>query len=82
VVLAGAAGFVFGLSLGDRLNNLTDVASRWSLGELSAPARDGTPILSRWIPAEYLRDEVNRLAQQLDQMRDSFRQAIERMKKR
>jgi HAMP domain-containing protein len=82
VVLAGAAGFVFGLSLGDRLNNLTDVASRWSLGELSAPARDGTPLLSRWIPAEYLRDEVNRLAQQLDQMRDSFRQAIERMKKR
>jgi HAMP domain-containing protein len=79
---AGAAGFIFGLGLGARLNELTQAASRWTLGELSTPVRDREPFLARWVPAEFLRDEINQLAEQLDQMRESFRQAIERMRKR
>jgi len=49
---------------------------------LSTPASNSEPFLARWIPAKSLRDEVNQLAEQLDQMRESFRQAIERMRKR
>lgn len=82
VVVAAGGGFVFGLILGNRVDDLTGTAARWSVGELSAPARDRTPLLAKWIPSEYLRDEVNELAGQLDDMRESFRQAIERMKKR
>jgi HAMP domain-containing protein len=82
LVLAAGAGFAFGLVLGNRVDDLTEATARWSVGELSAPVRDRTPLLAKWIPAEYLRDEVNRLAAQLDDMRESFRQAIERMKKR
>jgi HAMP domain-containing protein len=81
-LLAGGAGFMFGRGLGARLDDLRDAAGRWSLGELSTPARDREPFLARWIPAEFLRDEVNHLAEQLDQMRESFRQAIERIRKR
>jgi HAMP domain-containing protein len=81
-LLAGGAGFMFGRGLGARLDDLRDAAGRWSLGELSAPARDREPFLARWIPAEFLRDEINQLAEQLDQMRDSFRQALERIRKR
>jgi HAMP domain-containing protein len=81
-LLAGGAGFMFGRGLGARLDDLKDAASRWSLGELSAPARDRVPFLARWIPAEFLRDEGNQLAEQLDLMRESVRQAIERIRKR
>ena len=81
-LLAGAAGFIFGRGLGARLDDLKDASGKWSLGELSTPARDREPFLARWIPAESLRDEVNHLAEQLDQMRESFRQAIERIRKR
>jgi HAMP domain-containing protein len=81
-LLAAAAGFIFGRGLGARLDDLKDAAGRWSLGELSTPARDCEPFLARWIPASSLRDEVNHLAEQLDQMRESFRQAIERIRKR
>ena len=79
---AGGAGFMFGRGLGARLDDLKQAASRWSLGELSTPARDRDPFLARWIPPEFLRDEINELAQQLDQLRESFRQAIERIRKR
>ena len=81
-LLAGAAGYFFGRGLGARLDELTEAAGRWSLGELSTPARDSEPLLARWIPVRFLRDEVNHLAEQLDQMRESFRQAIERIRKR
>jgi HAMP domain-containing protein len=81
-LLAGVAGLVFGRGLGARLDHLKDAAARWSLGELSAPARDREPFLARWIPARFLRDEVNHLAEQIDEMRESFRQAIERIRKR
>ncbi|MEK6407295.1 MAG: HAMP domain-containing protein [Acidobacteriota bacterium] len=81
-LLAAAAGFMFGRGLGARLDELTQAASRWSLGDLSTPARDREPFLARWIPAEYLRDEITQLAEQLNQMRETFRQAIERIRKR
>lgn len=81
-VLAGGAGFMFGRGLGCRIDDLTQAASRWSLGELSAQASDRAPLLARWVPVEFLRDEINQLAEQLDQMRESFRQAIERIRKR
>lgn len=79
---AGGAGFIFGRGLGARLDDLKQAASRWSLGELSTPATDRDSILVRWIPPEFLRDEINELAEQLDQLRESFRQAIERIRKR
>lgn len=81
-LLAGAAGFFFGRDLGARLDDLKDAAGRWSVGELSTPARDSESFLAKWIPVRYLRDEVNHLAEQLDQMRESFRQALERIRKR
>ncbi len=81
-LLAGGAGFFFGRGVGARLDDLRDAASRWSLGELSTPVRDREPFLARWIPARFLRDEVNQLAEEIDQMRESFRQAIERIRKR
>lgn len=81
-VLAAAGGFWFGLVLGARLDDLTGAAARWTLGELSAPAKDRTPLLAKWVPDRFLRDELNRLAGQLEEMRESFRQAIERMKRR
>ena len=81
-LLAGASGFLFGRGLGARLDDLRDAAGRWSLGELSIPARNSEPFLSKWVSPEHLKDEVNQLAEQLDQMRQSFRQAIERIRKR
>jgi len=81
-LLAAGAGFIFGRGMGARLEDLKEAAGRWSLGDLSTPARDRDPFLARWIPAEFLRDEINQLAEQLDQMRESFRQAIERIRKR
>jgi HAMP domain-containing protein len=81
-LLAGGAGYMFGRGLGSRIEDLGDAAGRWGLGDLSTPARDLEPFLARWIPVEFLRDEINQLAQQLDQMRETFRQAIERIRKR
>ena len=81
-LLAGAAGFLFGRGMGARLDDLREAAGRWSLGELSTQSRDREPFLARWIPAEFMRDEVNHLADQLDQMRETFRQALERIRKR
>jgi HAMP domain-containing protein len=81
-LIAGAAGYLFGRYLSLRLNALTEAASRMSLGELSAPVRDDTLPGKGWIP-EFLRtDEITHLSNKLDEMRESFRQAIERLKKR
>jgi HAMP domain-containing protein len=82
LVVAGAGGFLIGRALGVRLDDLNDAAQRWSVGELSTPARDRDPMMARWIPAFMSQDEVSRLAAQLEQMRESFRQAIERLRKR
>ena len=82
LLLATSLGFMFGRGIGARLEDLRDAASRWSLGDLSTSAKDREPFLARWIPTEFLRDEVNHLAEQLDQMREGFRQALERIRKR
>jgi HAMP domain-containing protein len=81
-LLACGAGFTFGRGLEARLDELTRAANRWGLGDLSTPARDSDRFLARWIPIEFLRDEITQLAAQLDQTRESFRQAIERMRKK
>lgn len=82
LLLAGGAGFFFGRGIALRLEDLTQTANRWSLGEMSIAAGGREPFLARWIPPEFLRDEINTLAEQLDRMRESFRQAIERIRKR
>lgn len=82
LLLGGGAGFLFGQSLGARLDEIAQAANRWSLGEMSIPATGSEPFLAKWIPPEFLRDEINLLAEQLDRMRESFRQAIERIRKR
>lgn len=81
-LLAAGFGFWFGLMLGARIDELNEAAMRWGLGELSVLTKHRNPILARWIPDRFLRDEVDRLGGQLDEMRESFRQAIERMRKR
>lgn len=82
LLLAGGAGFIVGLGLGTRLDEMTRAAHRWSLGELSTSAPNREPFLAKWVPAEFLRDEMDQLADQLDTMRESFRQAIVRIRKR
>jgi len=82
LLLAGSVGFLFGQSLASRVDLLTQAANRWGLGELSTPARDSNIFLTRWVPLPFLRDEITDLAEKLDQTRESFRQAIERMRKR
>jgi hypothetical protein len=81
-LLAAAGGFLFGHTLSLRVNELNSAASRWSVGELSAAAKDRDPMMAKWIPEFLARDEVSRLAEQLEQMRESFRQALERLRKR
>jgi len=81
-LLATAGGFLFGHTLTLRVSELSRAASRWSVGELSAPAKDRDPMMAKWIPEFLSRDEITGLAQQLEQMRESFRQAIERLRKR
>jgi hypothetical protein len=71
-LLAAGTGFIFGTRNGSTLEDLKDAAGRWSLGDLSTPARDRTHFLPSGFPAEFLRDEINQLAEQLDQMRESF----------
>lgn len=80
--LAGLGGFFYGRALAMRLDDLTQAASRWSVGELSTPAKDRDPMTPKWVPRFMASDEVSRLAAQLEQMRESFRQAIERLRKR
>jgi HAMP domain-containing protein len=82
LLLGGGAGFFFGRVLAARVDEMTQAANRWSLGEMSIPAMGSEPFLAKWIPPEFLRDEINLLGEQLDRMRESFRQAIDRMRKR
>ena len=81
-LLAAAVGFLFGRSLGARLDALTEATDRMSVGELSTLIKDRNATPAGWILEFLARDEITRLAAQLDQMRESFRQAIERMRKR
>jgi HAMP domain-containing protein len=86
-LVAGFAGYLAGRLLGSRLNWLTDAAGRMSVGELGTPIADlsrplGRPPLGRPWFASMMRDEISRLAEQMDEMRESFKQAIERLRKR
>ncbi|HJQ68201.1 MAG TPA: HAMP domain-containing protein [Blastocatellia bacterium] len=76
LAVAAAAGFFYGRSLSERLKTLSAAANRMGLGELSTPVKD--PAADGFIN----RDEINGLAGEMDQMRESFRQAIDRMRKR
>ncbi len=80
-LLAGGLGYLAGNNLASRLKSLSDAASRMSLGELSAPVRDDA-FFTRKLPSFLFKDEVANLGRQMDEMRDSFRQAIERLRKR
>jgi hypothetical protein len=81
-LLAAGAGFLFGQTLASRVNGLGQAVSRWSVGELSATAKDRDPMVAKWVPGFLSRDEITLLAEHLEQMRESFRQAIERLRKR
>jgi HAMP domain-containing protein len=77
-LLAGLAGYLFGRRLAQRVQSLSEAASRMSVGELSRGVEDPVGANS----SRLSRDEVTRLAERMDEMRESFRQAIERMRKR
>ncbi len=79
-VLTGAGGFIYGRALGARLSVLSEAASRMSLGELSTPVKD--PGQEQKSLAFISRDEISNLADQLDQARESFRLAIDRLRKK
>ena len=81
-LLTGAGGFLYGRSLGSRLSVLREAASRMSLGELSTPVKDPANPEEKRGWAFINRDEISGLADQLDQARESFRLAIERLRKR
>jgi HAMP domain-containing protein len=79
---AGLTGFFVGRSLGLRVDALADAAGRMSLGELSAAIKDpGLPEAGSLLHL-LVRDEIARLAGNLEQARQSFRQAIDRLRKR
>jgi HAMP domain-containing protein len=80
VLLALIAGLVAGRALAARVNSLSDAVTRMSVGELSTTVRDRIGLNGS--NNQHRRDEIGRLAEQLEHMRESFRQAIERMRKR
>ncbi|HXG67989.1 MAG TPA: hypothetical protein VNO70_23025 [Blastocatellia bacterium] len=82
LLLAGAGGYLFGRTLAARLNAISDAAGRMSVGELSTTVRDPDGAESGRIMSVLSRDEISNLAEQLDQTRESFKQAIERLRKR
>jgi hypothetical protein len=82
IVLSGAAGFLFGMQMGKRVNALTDATGRMAVGELSRGVEDPLAPVGSRLPDFLSQDEITRLAGSLDEMRESFRQAIERLRKR
>lgn len=81
LLAAGAGGFFYGRALGARIEDLNEAVTRWGVGDLSAPAKDRPPVIEA-LAGFTARDEVSRLAASLEQMRESFRQAIERLRRR
>lgn len=80
VLLALAIGLLAGRALASRVNSLSDAVTRMSVGELSSTVRDAMGLNGS--ADQVRRDEIGRLAAHLDQMRESFRQAIERLRRR
>jgi HAMP domain-containing protein len=81
-VLAGAGGFVVGRIIGGRVDELREAASRWTVGELSTPAREHEMLDSNGFRGLLRKDEITILAGQMEQMRLSIRNAIERLRRR
>jgi HAMP domain-containing protein len=81
-VLAGAGGFVVGRIIGGRVDDLREAASRWTVGELSTPAREHAMLDSNGFRGLLRKDEITILAGQMEQMRLSIRNAIERLRRR
>jgi hypothetical protein len=81
-VLAGAGGFVVGRIIGARVDELREAASRWTVGELSTPAREHEMLDSNGFRGLLRKDEITILAGQMEQMRLSIRNAIERLRRR
>ena len=82
-LLAGAGGYLLGRSLGSRLTTVIEAANRMAVGELSTTVKD--PAVSNnggLVSSIWVKDEISRLAEQLDETRESFRLAIERLRKR
>lgn len=82
LLIGGAGGYLIGKELAERLSGLTEAVGRMSVGELSTPVKDPNARAASLIKRVLSHDEIARLADGLDQMRESFRQAIERMRKR
>ena len=90
LLLAGMAGLLFGRIISRRLNSLTEAVRRMSVGDLgtsvsetdSAEAAGGSSFFNISANGSGSKDEIGALAYLLDQMRESFRQAIERQRKR
>jgi HAMP domain-containing protein len=96
IALVALGGVFWGGVISKRLAVLSDAVSRMRVGELSTQVRD-TGALPSWIPglgSRYsnglhegngslpaARDEIEELADNLDRMRESFKQAIERVRK-
>src|SRR5262245_6005286 len=74
VVLALLVGLFAGRALASRVNSLSDAVTRMSVGELSTTVRDAMGLNGSTDSVRA--DEIGRLASHLDQMRESFRQAI------
>jgi HAMP domain-containing protein len=96
IALVALGGAFWGGVISRRLAVLSDAVSRMRVGELSRAVRD-TGGLPSWIPGlgskpanglhegngsvPAARDEIEELADNLDRMRESFKQAIERLRK-
>jgi HAMP domain-containing protein len=96
IALVALGGALLGGGISRRLTVLSDAVSRMRVGELSTQVRD-TGGLPSWIPGRGSRpsnglherngsvpggrDEIEELADNLDRMRESFKQAIERLRK-
>jgi len=95
-LLVGLAGAFWAGIVSKRLAALSDAVSRMRVGELSRAVRDSGGLPNRVpglgarpsnglqtqngsVPAA--RDEIEELAENLDLMRESFKQAIERLRK-
>jgi HAMP domain-containing protein len=83
-LVAAISGFLFGRALSSRINALTKAVRSMSVGELSLTVQDrserGSSVRRSFI--RLWRDEIDCLAEQLDQMRESFKQAIARLRRR
>jgi HAMP domain-containing protein len=81
-LIAAILGFLLGRSLGTRVTTVIEAANRMAVGELSTTVKDPAATNGGLVPGFLVHDEISRLAEELDNTRESFRQAIERMRKR